>query len=67
MAETLQASHWRGFSCTAPVLGLAGPVILVRGLSYPVPCGILVPGPGIEPVSPALEGRFSSTGPPGHP
>ena len=26
---------------------------------------ILVPGPGIEPTSPALEGRFSNTGPPG--
>ena len=26
-------------------------------------CGILIPGPGIEPVSPALAGRFLSTGP----
>ena len=24
-----------------------------------------LPGPGIEPVSPALAGRFSTTGPPG--
>ena len=28
-------------------------------------CGILVPQPGIKPASPALEGRFLTTGPPG--
>ena len=28
-------------------------------------CGILVPWPGIKPTSPALEGRFLTTGPPG--
>ena len=28
-------------------------------------CGILVPQPGVEPTSPALEGRFLTTGPPG--
>ena len=33
--------------------------------SCPVACGILVPQPGIEPASPALEGRFLTTGPPG--
>ena len=33
--------------------------------SCPVACGILVPRPGIEPTSPALEGRFLITGPPG--
>ena len=27
--------------------------------------GVLVPRPGIEPMSPALEGRFVTTGPPG--
>ena len=27
--------------------------------------GILVPGPGIEPMSPALQGEFLTTGPPG--
>ena len=40
-------------------------VVEASGLSCPVACGILVPRPGIEPVSPALEGRFSTTGPPG--
>ena len=28
-------------------------------------CGILVPLPGIEPTSPALEGEVLTTGPPG--
>ena len=27
-------------------------------------CGILVPQPGIEPVTPALQGGFLTTGPP---
>ena len=31
-------------------------------LSCPVACGILVPQPGIEPKSPALQGRFLTTG-----
>ena len=33
--------------------------------SCPRSCGILVPGPGVESVSPALEGRFLSTELPG--
>ena len=37
----------------------------MHGLSCPAACGILVPRPGIEPMSPALEGRFLTTGPPG--
>ena len=37
---------------------------LVR-LSCPATCGIVVPRPGIEPQSPALESRFSTPGPPG--
>ena len=28
------------------------------GVSCPATCGILLPQPGIKPVSPALEGRF---------
>ena len=34
-------------------------------LSCPVTWGILVPQPGIKPKSPALGGRFLTTGPPG--
>ena len=30
-----------------------------------IACGILVPCPGTEPMSPALEGGFLTTGPPG--
>ena len=40
-------------------------VIAACRLSFPKACGILVPCPGIEPVSPALQGRFLTTGPPG--
>jgi len=36
-----------------------------HGLSYSGACGILVPRPGIKPVSPALQGGFLTTGPPG--
>ena len=43
----------------------AGSVVVVRGLSCPAACGILVSGPGIKPTSPALEGGFFTTGPPG--
>ena len=35
------------------------------GLSCYTACGILVPRPGIEPVPPALQGTFITTGPPG--
>ena len=40
-------------------------VVLVPRFHWPAICGISVPGPGIEPASPALEGRFLTTGPPG--
>ena len=44
-----------------------GSVVVARGLglSCPTACGILVPSPEVEPVSPALEGGFLTTGPPG--
>ena len=44
---------------TPPPLGVA------HELSCPAACGILVPLPGIEPVSPAFQGWFLTTGPPG--
>ena len=43
----------------------AGSVAVARGLSCPVARGILVPQPGIELTSPALEAGFSATGPRG--
>ena len=39
-----------------------GSVVAVNGLSYSKACGILVPPPGIKPMSPALEGGFLTTG-----
>ena len=39
--------------------------MLMQGLSCPMACGILLPQPGIEPMSPATEGRFPTSGLPG--
>ena len=39
----------------------------VHRINCLVACGILVPGTGIEPASPALQGRFLITGPPKEP
>ena len=52
-------------SCGVRAPEHVGSVAAARGLSCPTACGILVPPPGIEPMSPALEGRFLPTGPPG--
>ena len=52
-------------SCGVCALERAGSVVVVHGLSCPAACGILVPQPGIEPTSPALEDGFLTTGPPG--
>ena len=41
--------------------------VLAHGLSCPVACGILVPRPQNKPTSPALQGRFVTSGPPGKP
>jgi len=56
-----------GLSCCGTwVLERAGgSIVSVHGLSCPKTCGILVPHPGIEPMSLALEGGFYTTGPPG--
>ena len=42
-----------------------GSIVVARGLSSPEACGILSPQTGIKPMSPALEGGFFTTGPPG--
>ena len=39
-------------------------IVVMHGLSCPASCGNLVPRPGIELASPALEGGFFTTGPP---
>ena len=66
------ASHCGGFSCCgAWALGAGASVVVARGLSS---CGSRasllrgmwdLPGPGLEPVSPALAGGFLTTAPPG--
>ena len=72
-----QLSNWEGqasgpnflslFFCGCAGSPLSGPASLVvaHRFSCPTTCRILVPLPGIKPVSPALEGRFLTTGPPG--
>ena len=53
-----------GFSCGgAQALECAASVGVVLGFSCPAASGIWVPGPGIEPVSPALAGGFLTTEP----
>ena len=42
-------------------------LVVAQGFSCPGAYGILVPGPGMKPASPALEGGFLTTGPPGKP
>ena len=43
----------------------ASGLIAAHMLRCSMACGILVPWPGIEPASPALQGRFLTTEPPG--
>ena len=45
-------------------LSSTGSGIVAHKLSCPMTCGILLPGQGIEPMSPALAGEFLITGPP---
>ena len=52
-------------SCGARDPEHEGSVVVAYGLSCLAACGILVPRPGIEPASPALEGGFLTAGPPG--
>ena len=55
-------------NCTTQSLDVAvGSKVVVCGLSCSAACGILVPQSGIEPVFPALQGGFLTTGPPGKP
>ena len=50
------------------VQGRMDSAVVVHRFSWPETCRILVPGPGIEPMSPALQlGFFLTTGAPGKP
>ena len=53
------------YSCGIQVPGCTGSVIVVLRLSWSRARGIFDPPPWIKPVSPAQQGRFTSTGPPG--
>lgn len=44
--------------------GMRAQELHLEGLAASLACGILVPTPGIEPASPALQSRFSTPGPP---
>ena len=68
-----RASHFSDFSCGPQALGAWASGVAAHGLSS---CGTWaslthgvwsVPGPGIEPMSLALQGRYLTTGPPGKP
>jgi len=54
---------WTG-ACQIPVHGISQPRIL-EWIAIPPPGDL--PNPGVEPVSPALAGRFFTTEPPGQP
>ena len=58
-AGYLDWGHRRS-SCSA-----VGSVVVSFRLSCSTACGILAPRPEIKPTSPALEGRFFTSGPPG--
>ena len=61
------ATHCSGFSCCeAGALGTRASLVVAHGLSCSTACENL-PGPGLQPVSPALAGGFSTTAPPGKP
>jgi len=42
-----------------------GTIVVVCSFSCSTACGILIPRPRIEPMSPAMEGGFLTTGPTG--
>ena len=66
------SSRCAGLSLSWPLLlrgtssRRAGSVVVAHGPSCSAACGNL-PRPGLEPVSPALGGRLSTTAPPGKP
>ena len=60
----MQDFHCGGFLSEEHGLeGTQTSVVVVHRLSGPEAYGILVPGPGIKPVSPELAGGFLTTGP----
>ena len=60
-AWNLERHHLGAIPSATVCFGYAG----LRGISCSEAPGILIPWPGIEPMSPALEVKFLTTGPPG--
>ena len=54
---------WSGGGWETFLRGLCWAFTVAHGFSCPEACGILLPWQGIKPKSPALEGRFLTTGP----
>ena len=61
----LQELQRSGFLVVIWTLEGEGSVFMLCMLNCSEACGILVPQPEIEPMSPALQGEFFTTGPPG--
>ena len=61
--QVLAVAH-KIFHCGTWAVEHTSSVVMVWGFSFPVACKILVPWPGIELMSPPLESRFLTTGPP---
>ena len=66
-ASGVSCGTWTLLCVTRGLLLWLTDSLVVLGLSGPAGCRVLVPGSGIEPQSPALEGGFLATGAPGSP
>ena len=51
------------FTVLASCCSVGAQAVVVHRLSCPTACGILIPQSGVEYMSPALAGRFLTTGP----
>ena len=64
-ASGLSCNMWGALSGHAgPFVAVLHSLVVALRFNCSKACGILAPGPGIEPVSPALEGGFLTVGPP---
>ena len=57
------SSFLKNLGGTVSLLWCTGSLVVGQGLSCPTARGILVPQPGVGPMSLALEGEFLTTGP----
>ena len=64
LCQVLGEAH-RLSSCSTWALEHAGSVVMGPGLVALLVCGMFVPGPGTQTLSPTLKGGFLTSGPPG--